>query len=174
MNIFKIIEIIAYCLPALITGGTAYYVFNLHLKNETNRRDFYIRKENQKQALPLRLQAYERMTLFLERIDPTKLLLRVVPNSMDKYEYQNLLIFHIEQEFEHNLAQQIYISENCWSVITTVKNTLIHTIRRTNNSEEIESADKLREIILTDLLDNLSPTNVALSVIKKEVSDLFG
>jgi len=174
MSIFKIIEIIAYCLPALITGGTAYYVFNLHLKNETNRRDFHIRKENQKQALPLRLQAYERMTLFLERIDPTKLLLRVIPNSMDKYEYQNLLIFHIEQEFEHNLAQQIYISENCWSVITTVKNTLIQTIRRTNNSEEIESADKLREIILTDLLDNLSPTNVALSVIKKEVSELLG
>jgi len=174
MEFSKIIEIIAYCLPSLITGGVAYYVFNLHLKNETNRRNFYIRKENQKQALPLRLHAYERMTLFLERIDPTKLLLRVVPNSVDKHEYQNLLIFHIEQEFEHNLTQQIYISENCWAVITTVKNTLIQTIRKTNSSEEIDSADKLREIILTDLLNNPSPTNIALSVIKKEVAELFG
>jgi len=174
MELSKIIEIIAYCFPALITGGTVYYVFNLHLKNEINLRSFYIRKKKQKQILPLRLQAYERMTLFLERIDPTKLLLRVAPNSMDKYEYQNLLILHIEQEFEHNLAQQIYISDNCWSVITTVKNTLIQTIRRTNNSEEVESADKLREIILMNLLNNPSPTNVALSVMKKEVFELFG
>jgi len=174
MVLSKIIEMIAYCLPALITGATAYYVFNIHLKNETNRRNFHIRKENQKQALPLRLQAYERMTLFLERIDPTKLLLRIVPNSKDKFEYQNLLILHIEQEFEHNLAQQIYISENCWAVITTVKNKLIQTIRKINSSEEIDSADKLRETILTELLNNSSPTNIALSVIKKEVLELFG
>jgi len=174
MDTLKIFEIIGYCLPALITGGIAYYFFNLHIKNEDNRRNFLLQKENQKEALPLRLQAYERMALFLERIEPSKLLIRVAPNSPDKYEYENLLVFHIEHEFEHNLSQQIYISDNCWTIINTAKNTLIQTIRKTNLSDKVDSANKLREVILTDLLDKQSPTNVALSYIKTEVTEFLG
>lgn len=174
MDTSKIFEILAYCLPALITGGIAYYIFNLHIKNEDNRRNFLLHKENQKQALPLRLQAYERMALFLERIEPSKLLIRVAPNSSDKYDYENLLVFHIEQEFEHNLTQQIYISDKCWSVINTARNTLIQTIRKANMSEKVDSANKLREVILTDLLDKQSPTSVALAFVKSEVIEILG
>src|SRR5690606_35911295 len=170
----KILEILAYCLPALIMGAIAYFVFNLHIKNENNRRNFLLHKENQKQALPLRLQAYERMALFLERIEPSKLLIRVTPNSSDKYDYENLLVFHIEQEFEHNLTQQIYISDKCWTIINTAKNTLIQTIRKVNMSDKVDSANKLREVILTDLLDKQSPTSVALAYIKNEVTELLG
>ena len=174
MDVSKIFEILAYCLPALITGGIAYYIFNLHIKNEDNRRNFMLHKENQKQALPLRLQAYERMALFLERIEPSKLLIRVAPNSLDKYDYENLLVFHIEQEFEHNLTQQIYISDKCWTVINTAKSTLIQTIRKANMSEKVDSANKLREVILTDLLDKQSSTSVALAFVKSEVIEILG
>lgn len=174
MDATKIFEILAYCLPALITGGVAYYIFNLHLKNEDSRRNFLLHKENQKDALPLRLQAYERMALFLERIEPSKLLIRVAPNSSDKHDYENLLVAHIEQEFEHNLTQQIYISDKCWSVINTAKNTLIQTIRKTNMSDKVDSANKLREVILTDLLDKPAPTTVALAFIKNEVTEFLG
>lgn len=174
MDASKIFEILAYCLPALITGGVAYYIFNLHIKNEDNRRNFLLHKENQKQALPLRLQAYERMALFLERIEPSKLLIRVAPNSSDKYDYENLLIFHIEQEFEHNLTQQIYISDKCWTIINTSKNTLIQTIRKANMSDKVDSANKLREVILTDLLDKQSPTSIALAFVKSEVIEILG
>src|SRR5690606_21814812 len=154
MDTSKIFEILAYCLPALITGGVAYYIFNLHIKNEDNRRNFLIRKENQKDALPLRLQAYERMTLFLERIAPSKLLLRAAPNSTDKYDYESLLAFHMAQEVEHNSAQRIDNSEKCWTIIKTAKNALIQTIRKVKMSDKVDSAKKLREVILTDLLDN--------------------
>ncbi len=174
MDASKIFEILSYCLPALITGGIAYYFFNLHLKNEENRRSFLLHKENQKQALPLRLQAYERMALFLERIEPSKLLIRVTPNSSDKYDYESLLVFHIEQEFEHNLTQQIYISDKCWTIINTSKNTLIQTIRKANMSDKVDSANKLREVILTDLLDKQSPTSVALAFVKNEVIEILG
>lgn len=174
MDPSKIFEIAAYCLPALITGGIAYYIFNLHIKNEDNRRNFLIRKENQKDALPLRLQAYERMTLFLERIEPSKLLIRVAPNSSDKYDYETLLVSQIEKEFEYNLTQQIYVSEKCWTIINTAKNTLIQTIRKANMSDKVDSANKLREVILTDLLDKQSPTSVALAYVKVEVTELLG
>lgn len=173
MDTSLIFQILAYCVPALITGGVAYYFFNLHIQNEDNRRNFMIRKENQKQALPLRIQAYERMALYLERIEPSKLLIRITPISSDKNEYEQLIITHIEQEFEHNLTQQIYMSEKCWMVINTAKSTLVQTIRKTNMSDKIDSANKLREVILTDLLDKPSPTSVALAFLKNEVSELL-
>ena len=173
MDNSKIFEILAYTLPSLITGGLAYYLFNLYFKDQQNTRRWLLQKENQKDALPLRLQAYERMALFLERINPSKILIRVTPNSQNKNDYENLLIYSIEQEFEHNLTQQIYITDACWTIILTAKNTIIQNIRKTNMSEKIDSADKLRETILRDLLDSESPSNVALNYLKKEVSQIL-
>lgn len=169
----KIIEILAYTIPSLITGGVAYYLFNSHFKDQQNTRRWLLHKENQKDSLPLRLQAYERLTLYLERINPTKLLIRVTPLSNNKNEYENYIIAQIEQEFEHNLTQQIYVSEACWTIVKTAKNTTIQMIRKTNMSEKIDTADKLRETILNDSLDNVSTTQIALSYINTEVKELF-
>ncbi len=173
METTKLIELLSYTLPAIITGVVAYYFFNLHTKNEEGRRRYLLNKDTQKDALPLRLQAFERMTLFLERINPGKLLIRLSPNSEDKNDYENLLISSIEQEFEHNLTQQIYMSDECWTVIVTAKNATIQMIRRTNMSDRVDSANKLREVIMNDLMDKQSPSAVALSYIKNEVKYLF-
>lgn len=173
METTKIIELLSYTLPALITGGVAYYFFSLHAKNEEGRRRYLIQKEAQKNALPLRLQAYERMALFLERINPAKILIRITPISTDKIDYQNFVIEHIEQEFEHNLTQQIYISDECWTVILTAKNATIQMIRKAALNPEVDNANKLREAVLNDLLDKQSPSNNALAYIKKEVGELW-
>ena len=130
MDTTKIIELLSYTLPALITGAVAYYFFQMHTKNEEGRRRFVLQKELQKNALPLRLQAYERMVLFLERINPTKLLIRITPISENKNDYENYVIAQIEQEFEHNLTQQIYMSDDCWTIIMTAKNATIQMIRK--------------------------------------------
>ncbi len=174
MESTQIIELLSYTLPALITGGVAYYFFNLHTKNEEGRRRYLLQKELQKESLPLRLQAYERMVLFLERINPAKLLIRVAPFSEDKNAYESFLIQQIEQEFEHNLTQQIYLTEDCWTVITTAKNTIIQNIRKSNMSERVDSSHKLREVILSDLLDKQSPSYVAISYLKTEVIQMMG
>lgn len=173
MNAINWIELLAYTLPALITGVIAYYFFNAHLTNEEGRRRYLLQKDLQKESLPLRLQAYERMVLFLERINPTKLLLRVAPFSDDKNAYESFLIQQIEQEFEHNLTQQIYLTEDCWTVITTAKNTIIQNIRKTAMSDKIDSSHKLREVILSDLLDKQSPSYIAVSYLKTEVIQLM-
>jgi hypothetical protein len=173
MESTKIIEILAYTLPSLITGSVAYYLFNLYFKEQQNTRRWLLQKDAQKDALPLRLQAYERMTLFLERISLTKLLVRISPISTDKMDYGNLIIEHIEQEFEHNLTQQIYMSDECWSIITTAKNATIQMIRKTIVTEEIKDADSLRNVLLNDLLDKQSPSNAALAYIKNEVSQMW-
>lgn len=173
MDSTKIIEIIAYTLPSLITGGVAYFLFKAHFKDQQNTRRWLIQKDNQKIALPLRLQAYERMALFMERIHPSQLMVRVNPISNDKKDYENLIIAHIEQEFEHNIAQQIYISDQCWSIILTAKNATVQMIRSAAKSDKVHNADELRTVVITELLEKKSPSSAALAFIKNEIAQLW-
>ena len=173
MDSTKIIEILAYSLPSLITGGVAYYLFDAYFKDQQNTRRWLLQKENRKDTLPLRLQAYERMTLFMERINPSQLLVRISPISDDKTEYANYVIAQVEQEFEHNLAQQIYISDECWSIISTAKNATIQMIRLATKNEKVADANQLREVILGDLLEKTAPSNAAVAFIKNEVGQLW-
>jgi len=173
MNTQKFIEMFLYMIPAVITGAIAYYFFKQHIENEYNRRRFLLQKAMQREAFPLRLQAYERMALFLERISPAKLLIRVHPTSSNKGDYENLLQATIEQEYEHNLSQQIYVSDECWSIITAAKNATIQLIRKSAMSDKTDTANKLREVVLTDLMDKQPPSNAALSFIKKEVGEMW-
>lgn len=167
-----IFQLFAFLLPAVVTGAVAFYFFRLHTRNEDGRRRFLLQKDAQKDAMPVRLQAYERMVLFLERITLNSLVVRVAPKSKDKSAYENLLIKNIENEFEHNLSQQIYMSDECWNIIKTAKNATIQIIRSTGLSDS-DSADKLREDILNQTMDKQSPSSAALAFIKKEVSELW-
>ena len=174
MSIDKFIEVLLYAVPSLITGGVAYYLFDSYFKDQQNTRRWLLQKENQKESLPLRLQAYERLALFLERISPSKLLIRVAPISENKVDYQNFLIQNIEQEYEHNMTQQIYITDECWTMILTAKNTIIQNIRKTTLDKTVTNADQLREKILSNMLDGSSATQLALSYLKTEVIDILG
>lgn len=173
MDATKIIEILAYTIPSLITGGVAYYLFNLHFKDQQNTRRWLIQKDNQKMALPLRLQAYERLTLLMERINPSQLMVRINPISNDKNDYENYVIAQIEQEFEHNIAQQIYVSDKCWSIIITAKNATVQMVRTAAKNEKVTNADELRTYVISELFDKSSPSNTALSFIKNEVAELW-
>lgn len=169
----QLIDLLMYTIPALVTGAIAYMFFKEHTENENNRRNFLITKDLQKEAFPIRLQAYERMSLFLERIAPSKLLTRINPTSSNKEDYENLLIATIEQEFEHNLSQQIYVSDQCWNIIIAAKNATIQLIRKSTMNDKTDTANKLREVILTELMDKSSPSKAALSFIKEEVGELW-
>ncbi len=172
MNGDQILQLFAYLLPAVVTGAVAFYFFRLHTRNEEGRRRFLLHKDSQKDTLPVRLQAYERMALFLERIAINNLVVRVAPKGQDKSNYENLLIKQIEKEFEHNLSQQIYMSDECWNIIKAAKSATIQIIRSAGMSES-ETADKLREDILNQTMDKQSPSATALSFVKKEISALW-
>ncbi len=173
MDAERIISFFLNIVPALITGLVAYYFFKEHINNEDSRRSFLLRKDTQITALPTRLQAYERMTLFLERIKPSKLLIRVAPITSDKDDYESLLITTIEQEFEHNLSQQIYVTRDCWNIINSAKNSTIQLIRKASMQEKTDTANKLREVILTEMMEKRAPSETALSYIKEEVGSMW-
>ncbi|MBJ7882629.1 hypothetical protein [Gelidibacter salicanalis] len=169
----KLIDALLYAIPAVITGLVAYYFFKEHTKHENGRRRFLLKKDMQVNAMPLRLQAYERMAIFLERITPSKLIVRVTPTSSNKDDYESLLIASIEQEFEHNLSQQIYITDECWNIISAAKNATIQLIRKASLLEKTDTADKLREVVLTEMMEKRAPSDAALSYIKQEVSAMW-
>jgi hypothetical protein len=173
MSTDKIIELLSYTLPAVVTGLVAFYFLERFFKNEERVRKFQLHKEHQKQSFPLRLQAYERMVLFLERINPNKLLIRVQPFSEDKIEYLHLLVQNVEQEFDHNLSQQIYVTEPCWDMIVTAKNTTLQLLRNKAVNESIKNAQELQEVLLREGLQDEHPSEAALAYIRNEVADLF-
>jgi len=172
MNTSKIIELVMYCIPALITAGIALYFFKSYFEEEEKKRRYHLFKDTQQNVLPLKLQAYERMTLFLERTHPVKLVLRILPLNQDVKTYANQLIQSIENEFEHNLAQQIYMSPEAWNVICKSKNAVIANIRIL--STQAETAEELRnKVITTQGNEHENTTNIALLFIKNEVSTLL-
>lgn len=173
METAKILEILGYTLPSLVTGGVAYYLFDNYFRDQQNNRRWLLQKENEKELLPMRLQAYERLTLLMERIHPAQILLRNTPLNNDKKEYENFITNQIQQEFEHNLSQQIYVSGECWSIIQTAKNATIQLIRLAAQNEKVQTAADLREFVVSSLVDKASPTFAALDLIKQEVGQLW-
>ena len=167
----KIFESIAYILPAAVTGFVAYYMFNGFIKSQNSERKLEILAAKRKDSLPIKLQAYERLLLFCERINPVKMLLRIQPLSTDTNEYLQLLIANIEQEFEHNLVQQIYISDDSWTAIYAAKSAVINKLKQV--AENSSSANELRENVLIDYSKTLPPTETAIAYIKNEVKKLL-
>lgn len=167
----KLLESIAYILPAAVTGFVAYYMLNGFLRQQNSEKKLELMAAKKKESLPIKLQAYERMLLFCERINPVKMLIRIQPISDNTNDYLQLLIANIEQEFEHNLVQQIYISEDTWTAIIATKRAIINKLKQV--AEVSNSANDLRENVLIDYSKTQPPTETAISFIKNEVKKLL-
>ena len=126
-------------------------------------------------TLPLRLQAYERMCLFLERISPNNLLLRLVPSAMNALELQQILLNDIREEYNHNVAQQMYISINAWDQINNAMNEVVADINNasTEISAEAPASDLAKKIFSHVIQKEVQPTSYALKVLKEEIRDFF-
>src|SRR5690554_1612691 len=131
-------EIVKFTLPALITFLTAFFMIRLMLKREEENRKIDAILKNQKMITPIRLQAYERLVLFLERISPNHLIMRVQQPGMKVQELQRQLLANIRTEFEHNLSQQVYISHSTWEIIRNAKE---QTIKLINSCADSISPD---------------------------------
>jgi len=164
-------EILKIVLPALIVFITAYFLFRDMLENDQRRREFEFRVIHAKEMTPVKLQAYERLTIFLERISPESMLLRHSPHEMTVVEYHQVLLSAIRQEYEHNLSQQIYVSTILWETIRGAKEKQVTLINR--SAEELDQNSpgyELSKKIFNEYLDeDPAPVALALADLKKEV-----
>lgn len=170
-----IYDILKYALPSIFLLILCYMMLTNFMENEEKRRSYFLKKETQKSALPIRLQAYERLSLFLERITPDRLLVRLHSQGLNAKQYQALLVDTIRAEFEHNLSQQIYISDEAWKLIVDAKSATVGIINNVSNEfkGDAEGLD-LRKAILNRAMEIESfPTKKALRYLKAEVKRDF-
>lgn len=171
VNFYLVVLVLA---PCLFIGLMSYFSIQSMLKKQLLQQKFQLIKENQKQGLPIKMQAYERFTLLLDRISLDKLLVRVAPVDDNVEIYKHLLIATIDQEFEHNTTQQIYISDDCWKAIVSAKSTVISQLHQLGSLESVTTSTSLREEGLKKHASTSSANQIAQSFIRKEVGELFG
>ena len=169
------LELLKYTLPALIVFLTAFVLIRGFIKSDEQRRESELTESTQKTVLPLRLQAYERMALLLERISPESLVMRVNKPGMNARQLHGELLASIRAEYEHNLSQQVYISTEAWEKIRTARSTVINLVNAANDQvKENATAITLSQKIFEQVLQlKSSPIQEALDFMKEEIRELY-
>ena len=170
-----IFEILKYTIPSIIVFVAAFFVMKKFLDNEYRKQVFELKSANLKQITPIRLQAYERSTLFLERIGMENMIKRVNQAGMKADQLHVALITSIRHEYEHNLSQQIYMSSDAWEAVKEAKEEtlrIIHTAMASLGGKG--HAMDLTTSIFTQLEElGTAPNQKAIEVLKREVRRLF-
>lgn len=169
------LDILKFTIPALVVSATTYFVLKMLLEDNQKRRNWEHKLNNQKVITPLRLQAYERMIVFLERISPDALMMRSHTNKMSAGTLHRDMLSLINHEFEHNLSQQMYISVEAWLVVKNAKENTMKFINLV--AEKIDKnaqAIELSKALVNEMLQSgTTATNTAIDYLKKEVQKLF-
>ena len=145
------------------------------IKSDEQRRDRELYESTQKTVLPLRLQAYERMALLLERISPESLVMRVNKPGMNARQLHGELLSSIRSEYEHNLSQQVYISTEAWEKIKIARSNVINLINAAKDQvKEDATSITLSQKIFEQVLQLKSPPiQEALYFLKEEIRELY-
>ncbi len=156
----------------LIIAGIFYYLLDRFFKEENARREYKLQKSYQKNIMPQKWHAYERVALFLERIKPTSLGQRVSADG-SKSQYELALLQNIQTEYEHNLSQQIYVNPETWKIIYSTKNATQNYIRECSIAvgEEGTAADLQEEIIRRSAKEG-SPSAKAMLYLQKDIQGI--
>lgn len=124
-------------------------------------------------VLPLRLQAYERMALYLERIELTQLVMRIHAPGLTVAQEQNLLLTAIRSEFEHNLSQQIYISNPVWKQICNAKDDITEIVNTVaEQMEDGADGQQFAEALLIAAAQK-PVVDQALETLKADIQKMF-
>ena len=173
-----ILFIVAILATLVVAGGIFYLLvkhwFDSQRKEQLVQMKIDERRETLKVVTPIRLQAYERMALFLERISPDSLVLRCYQPGMDLKLLQGVMTKNIRDEWEHNLSQQVYIDAATWVHIREAKDEMINLV----NSSAVTLTDtddptRLAASIFASAAQQ-RPTDRALETLHKEINELFG
>ena len=170
------LEVLKYTLPSLIVLFGTWLVMYKIFKNESQKRAWELKKTTQKEINSVRLRAYERLALVLERTVPEHMLLEMTNlNQMTVTQVQQHLLRTIRMEFDHNMSQQIYVSEELWDRIIRARDELgafVNTIA-IQLPEGSTSLDYAKTLTSAYALNGDTPSALALDALKTEVKTLW-
>jgi hypothetical protein len=174
MDVF--LELLKYSIPALVVFGVTYASLRMLLQKELRIKQLELKMASIRDARPVRLQAYERIALLLERISLNNLLHRVRKADMNVRDFQLALLGSIRSEFDHNVTQQIYLSIELWGSVKAAKEEVVSIINRTAQDLPPDAPSiELSKRIYAFLIDSeqQTPTGQALDTLKREVMELY-
>lgn len=171
----QIFELAKITLPATLVLYAVFLVVKSFLNKEYDKKLLEIKMENTKIILPIRLQAYERICLLLERISLTNLIVRVNEISLNSHQLHQILLSEIRQEVNHNLSQQVYMSDDAWN---TTKKAIEDVVSLINTSAEqvqpeSRSIELAKKIFENHIIKNYDTVNQALTFVKAEIREVF-
>jgi len=168
-------EILKYILPSLVVAGLAYFLIKQFLEKEELLHQHQRKLDIQKTILPVRLQAYERLILLLERISPASLILRVSQPGMSAVQLQSALTQALREEFDHNLSQQVYVSSRAWEDVKSAREELIRMINTAATAlpADATGADLAAQVFTLSLQPGKQPLQFAIDQLKQEFNENF-
>lgn len=171
-----IIEILKFTIPALVVMVLTLYLVRAFITRELKLKDLELRKASRNEIIPIRLQAYERMALFIERISLENLLYRLRKPGMSARDLQLALIANIRMEFEHNMSQQIYVSQTAWDAVRLCKDAMMRLVNVISGPfDDDATAEALTKAVLDSMIKSKEalPTQRAMDTLKHEVAEMF-
>jgi hypothetical protein len=168
-------ELLFYLAPALLVFATAFFLMKRFFDSQHRLKLIETKIQSQKEFIPLRLQAYERLVLFLERISPNNLLGRVYQPGLTVREFHLELLSNIRSEFEHNVTQQIYVSHEVWNNVRTTKEEIVKVINSASSSVDpnAKGAELSKAIFENLMKEDNNPAQKAIDFIKNEVNQFY-
>ena len=172
-------EIIFQIALIVLPAGAVFLTVHLFLKKQNERElknlQIELKKERQKYFLPNRVEAYQRSVLLMERISPLSMVMRLHNPGLPAKALQADLLKAIREEYDHNVAQQIFISPQAWQMVRTTKEETVKIINLAGNqmgaaSTGMELSAKIFEICAEV---GTLPTEITTDYIKKELQELF-
>lgn len=162
-------------LGMMVIAVMAYQLVKQLVDEESKRRAVNQLAELRKSVIPLKLQAYERAVLFLDRISPGDLVLRVHKSHMDSGTLHRQLVSSIKEEYGHNVSQQIYMSEHAWATVKQAKEETIRLINMAYDRTGENGAGTEMSRHVFELISQLAhtPSQAAILVLRKEFQGLF-
>ena len=169
------LEILKYSIPAVVVALIVYFLVRTFIKEAESQRRAEQLLKNHEITIPLRLQAYERVMLLLERISIDSLLIRHNQAGINSRQMHTEMLSSIRNEYEHNLSQQVYISAKAWETVKTARSQIVKVINTA--AEKINPtapAIELSKKIIEEIREyDKSPTQVSINFIKDEIQAIF-
>ena len=169
------VEILKYCIPALCVLLATWLVMRQFYKAEADKRLWELKRLSQKEISPLRLRAYERLALLLERTTPEHMLLELNLGEMTVLQVQQHLNRTIRMEYEHNVSQQVYVTAEVWAMIQNAKEQTVAFVNSMVQQLPPESTalDYAKVMITAYSSNGDTPNELALLALKKEAQTLL-
>lgn len=162
-------------IPAILVLYAMYLTVKSFLNKELEKTMLEIRGRSIETVLPNRLQAYERMCLFLERISPDSLVARLSNGQYTAQEFQYIILNEIREEYNHNVSQQVYMSDEVWTLIKNAKEELVATVNNAASKmgDGATNTDLSKQLLEDSVSKETDLIMLALRETKNEIRQVF-